>query len=259
MEVPEVDSRSVKILLGANVVDAVLQQEIRKGLPGQPVAVLTRFGWTLTGSVKQFVPPEQSHKMHVNLIQSSDDLLHRQVQNWWRTDLFGTKFEHQSPRSREDARALEMLEKTVKHCGDRYEVGLLWKDENVELPKNRVMAEKRLESTERMLKRNNEVSEKYCQIIEDYVSKGYARKLTKAEIESSESKEWFLPHHPVLNPNKPGKVRIVMDAAAKHQGISLNDNLLIGPDLLNSLVGVLLRFREFPVAIAADIEAMFLQ
>ena len=97
----------------------MLQREICKLLPGHP-------GWTLTGSVKQFVPPEHSHMMHVKWIQSPDDLLHRQVQNWWRTDLFRTKFEHETPRSREDARALQMLEKTVKHCRDRYEVGLLW-------------------------------------------------------------------------------------------------------------------------------------
>ena len=50
---------------------------------------------------------------------------------------------------------------------------------------------------------------------------------------------------------------MVMDAAAKKNGVSLNDNLLVGPDLLNSLAGVLMRFREERVAIAADIEAMF--
>lgn len=50
-----------------------------------------------------------------------------------------------------------------------------------------------------------------------------------------------------------------MDAAAKHDGVSLNDKLHTGPDLLNSLVGVLLRFREQRVGLAADIEAMFHQ
>ena len=39
----------------------------------------------------------------------------------------------------------------------------------------------------------------------------------------------------------------------------LNDQLHIGPDLLNSLVSVLLRFRERRVGLAADIEAMFHQ
>ena len=64
---------------------------------------------------------------------------------------------------------------------------------------------------------------------------------------------WYLPHHPVTNPNKAGKVRRVANAASKLRGESLNSNLLTGPDLLNNLVGVLLRFREHPVAVLSDI------
>ena len=70
---------------------------------------------------------------------------------------------------------------------------------------------------------------------------------------------WYLPHHPVTNPNKPGKVRRVANAASKFRDESLNSNLLTGPDLLNNLVGVLLRFREHPVAVLSDIEGMFMQ
>ena len=70
---------------------------------------------------------------------------------------------------------------------------------------------------------------------------------------------WYLPHHPVTNPNKPGKVRRVANAASKFRGESLNTNLLTGPDLLNNLVGVLLRFREHPVSVLSDIEGTFMQ
>ena len=70
---------------------------------------------------------------------------------------------------------------------------------------------------------------------------------------------WYLPHHPVTNPNKPGKVRRVANAASKFRGESLNSNLLTGPDLLNNLVGVLSRFREHPIAVLSDIEGMFMQ
>ncbi|KAK3753087.1 hypothetical protein QZH41_001789 [Actinostola sp. cb2023] len=42
-------------------------------------------------------------------------------------------------------------------------------------------------------------------------------------------------------------------------GTSLNDQLFKGPDLTNSLVGVLVRFRQDHVALMADIEAMFHQ
>jgi hypothetical protein len=54
-------------------------------------------------------------------------------------------------------------------------------------------------------------------------------------------------------------VRIVLDCAAKYKGKSLNDEVLQGPDLLNSLVGILLRFREQPIAFAADVEMMYYQ
>ena len=70
---------------------------------------------------------------------------------------------------------------------------------------------------------------------------------------------WYLPHHGVYHPKKPGKIRVVFDCSAKFQGVSLNDCLLQGPDLTNSLVGVLTRFREDPVAFMADVESMFHQ
>ena len=70
---------------------------------------------------------------------------------------------------------------------------------------------------------------------------------------------WYLPHHPVENINKPGKVRRLANAASKFRGQSLNSNLFTGPDLLNKLLGVLMRFREHPVAVLADIESMFMQ
>ena len=48
-------------------------------------------------------------------------------------------------------------------------------------------------------------------------------------------------------------------AAAKYQGVALNDKLLPGPDLLQSLIGIIFRFREHQIALSADIEALFLQ
>ena len=55
------------------------------------------------------------------------------------------------------------------------------------------------------------------------------------------------------------KVRVVFDAAAKHDGKSLNDAIWPGPKLQRDLVHVLTRFRRAPVALSADISEMFLQ
>ena len=69
----------------------------------------------------------------------------------------------------------------------------------------------------------------------------------------------YIPHHGVMHPAKPGKVRVVFDCSSSYQGHSLNAQLLQGPDLTNSVVGVLLRFRKEKVAVTCDITAMFHQ
>ena len=54
-------------------------------------------------------------------------------------------------------------------------------------------------------------------------------------------------------------MRRVLNGAAKFHGTSLNKSLLTGPDLLQNLIHVILRFRQHQFAVSADIEAMFLQ
>ena len=68
-----------------------------------------------------------------------------------------------------------------------------------------------------------------------------------------------LPIFPVFNPNKPNKVRVVRDAAATVNGISLNSMLLTGVDLFSPLPTVLSWFREYRVAVAADTQEMYHQ
>ena len=68
---------------------------------------------------------------------------------------------------------------------------------------------------------------------------------------------WYLPIFGVYHPQKPEQIRVVFDSSAQYNGISLNDTLLSGPDLNNSLLGVLMRFRKDQVAVTADVQQMF--
>ena len=88
-----------------------------------------------------------------------------------------------------------------------------------------------------------------------FIKTGYAQ---KADEDIERPRIWYLPHFGVTNPNKPGKLRLVFEAAAKTAGMSLNDQLYSGPDFLQSLPGVLLRFRQYAVAFKADIRDMYL-
>ena len=51
----------------------------------------------------------------------------------------------------------------------------------------------------------------------------------------------------------------VCNAVSKFCGLSPNDTMLAGPDLLTNLMGFLVRFQQKPFALSADIEEMFLQ
>ena len=102
------------------------------------------------------------------------------------------------------------------------------------------MAGQRLQLLKKRLLKDEDFLTKYRTTIQEYIAKGHAQKVPKEE----------------LNFKKTTKVRAVFNCAAKYCGISLNQQLLQGPDLTNLPVGVMIRFRQEPVAIAADIEAV---
>ncbi|KAK7880766.1 hypothetical protein WMY93_032579 [Mugilogobius chulae] len=87
------------------------------------------------------------------------------------------------------------------------------------------------------------------------IDAGYVKAIAPAKAEECSS-SWFIPHHMVQHNQKH---RIVFNCSFTFNGQSLNDNLLPGPTLGASLLGVLLRFREHPVAISSDVKGMFHQ
>ena len=102
------------------------------------------------------------------------------------------------------------------------------------------------------------MTSKYQENIDKLLSDGYAEVVPSGEIPVPGS-TWFLPHHGVTSEAKPGKLRVVFDCAAQQAGVSLNNQCYQGPDQNNKLLHVLLRFRQFPFAIMADVEAMYHQ
>ena len=107
--------------------------------------------------------------------------------------------------------------------------------------------------------RDEEFFRKYKDTINDYIAKGYARRVLDEQLDVIDKPLWYLPHHAVFLSCKPEKLRIVFDCAAKFRGTSLNHQLMHGPDLTNNLFGVLNRFRQAAIALVSDIEGMFHQ
>ncbi|EDX15406.1 GD15332 [Drosophila simulans] len=188
------------------------------------------------------------------LAVSHDNLLEKMVIDYFETENFGVKTAPPVAAG-DDVRALRILEDTTNRVGRRYQTGLLWKDDEVRLPDSYNMALKRLVQNE--ARRGLRA---YKGIMDDYMKKGYARRLEPQGItHSNGGKVWYLPHFGVENPNKPGKIRQVFDAAAKVNDISLNSALMKGPQRYKSVPAVLFRFREGAVGVCADFKEMLHQ
>ena len=161
--------------------------------------------------------------------------------------------------SREQARFIDLVSTSIRHCEDtHYEIALPLRSREICLPSNRSQAEQRAHYLKRKLNKNPEFLTKYCQFMTTMLENGHAEKVPNTE-KPKKGKMWYIPHHGVYHKDKPEKIRIVFDCSAKFRGISLNDCLYQGPDLTNSLIGVLLRFRQERIAIQGDIESMFYQ
>ena len=119
---------------------------------------------------------------------------------------------------------------------------MLWSEPEPNLPKNYGSVIGQLYSLERRFQRDPNLKEFYQQSTDTDLEKGFVKILGKSEVKGTLGKEWYLPHHPVLKPNKPGKNRRVCNAAAKYKDVCLNDKLIARPDLLHGLIGTIFTF-----------------
>ena len=238
------------MLIGCDVpeVHEVIEQRI--GVGRQPYAVKTILGWIFRGptgvkgvNVKQ-----------VNLIGVEEDSLVDKLAKFYELEFKELGNPDKRSSSLNDRKVLDITEESIELVDGRYIIGLPWR-ESATLPNNYALVRRRLECLKKRLSRNKDLCTRYAAVMRDHLSKGY---ISLAGT-GTNADSWYLPHHPVLNAHKPGKVRIVFDCAAQFKGHSLNSELLSGPNLTNDLTGVLLQFRKYPVALCSDIEEMFLQ
>ncbi|XP_050072562.1 uncharacterized protein LOC126560647 [Anopheles maculipalpis] len=245
------------IILGLDNVHLFAPIESRLGNVGEPIAVRSLLGWSIFGTERC----SRMFSAYLNLhtaSQMSNETLHDLIKEQYRLEDLD-KTTHTMPEAPDEQRARTLLESTTRRVGDRFETGLLWKNDVRHFPDSYPMAEKRMQSLERKLNRQPQLKEVVLQKMEDYQQKGYAHKINPNEMLVPGNSVWYIPLNVVQNPKKPGKVRLVWDAAASVKGVSLNSELLKGPDMLIPLPNIICNFREKAIAFGADIKEMYHQ
>ena len=212
-----------------------------------------------TVSCPNYFKVKESHERSFN--ENQDDVYHT------------TPEDNDVALSREDRQFLKIVEEGIhKDALGNWEMPLPFRTEDVVMPNNREQALNRLNGLLRTFKRKPEMQSNYLEFMSSMIDRGHAEVVpTEEPVESldippaatTESKEsnltkvWYLPHFGVYHPRKPNQIRVVFDSSCEFQGVSLNKELLAGPDLMNNLLGVLMRFRQENHGVMCDIEQMF--
>ncbi|KAK3719744.1 hypothetical protein QZH41_001948 [Actinostola sp. cb2023] len=268
---------TVGILIGNNCVQAIKPRDIVPGKPKDPYAIRTALGWDLIGasihtdectcfkdtphaSCNSIMTKEIGSDESSSTFKFAHPTQHKEVMScstikkMFERDFSETGIQGKST-SHEDRRFLKEMKESI-HLTDNghYEMPLPLRDPAIEFPCNKKLAENRLNLLKRRFDKDPKYKDDYVVFMNEVIKNGYAERAPEEY-----QKVWYIPHHGVYHPKKPEKIRVVFDCSTKFQGHSLNRHLLQGPDLTNSLVGVLCRFRQEPVAFACDIEGMFHQ
>ena len=243
----------ISMLIGMDNAHLIVPYEVKRSPDGSncPYATLTFFGWTLNGPVEG---TSDSTEGLTHVIQG-ESCIEEQVENLWKIDL-----EVESTcktLSEDDKKVLKLWDSDTVLKGNRYWLPIPFKSGTPNMPNNYMMALYRLQSLKKRLD-NTGMYPRYDSEVQNYLNKGFAEMVPHDEIELNDGSVWFLPHHHVVNPIKD-KVRVVFDCAAKYKGVSLNNTCYQGPNLLNPMLPILLRFRQYPYACMGDLEACYLQ
>ena len=258
--------KPIDLLIGTDYYWNLINSE-RVVLPSGLFAISSRLGYIITGrsctssqtslhnEVATLFINDIAHR-HSAISLDADDSA---VTNLWQLDAIGIT---DSPVISDDDAALALFQSTVTYTSgseSRYTVTLPWKSNDIHLPDNFGLSLGRLRALVKRFESDPDLLESYNRIFQQQLELGV---IEPAPAATSALRPHYLPHHPVVTPQKSTtKVRIVYDASAraKRGNRSLNDCLYRGPVLIPNLAGMLMRFRLHAIVLLSDIEKAFLQ
>jgi len=287
-EIPALDANAnIQLLLGRDAPELLKVRAFKNGPRGAPWAQRLNLGWTVSGQTCLDLADRNIHikARKTNLVQRTQETspkgsslhgeecdvtpcpnhftltteLPRNVEKALSRDVFHTQSDdNEASLSVEDRKFIRIMQDGLtKNEHGNWEMPLPFRQDGTTMPNNRTQAVQRLNSLTRTLSKKPEMKRHYFEFMEKIISKGHASQIPAEDVKVPDGQVWYLPHFGVYHPKKPNQIRVVFDSSAEYEGVSLNKELLSGPDLANNLTGVLIRFRRNEVAVMCDIEQMF--
>lgn len=256
IRIPRINA-DVDLLIGTNASKLMEPWEVINSRGDGPYAVRTLLGWVINGPLQGNRDSGCGYPK-VNVNRTTVDRIEELLVKQFNYDFNERTSTDQEEMSREEIKFVEIMKSSAQLQKGHYKFKLPFKKEEVTMPNNHYIAKQRASGLKKRFQKDLSFHDEYTNFLADVISNGYAEQVPLHQLEPQVGKVWYIPHHGVYHPRK-GKLRVVFDCGAEFKGVSLNSQLLQGPNLTSSLIGILMRFRQERVAIMADIQAMFHQ
>lgn len=244
----------IDLLIGAELFYSILKSSRIDLGPGRPIMQETFLGWVVAGPTNSRSTCVQSRQC--NTVLTEANRLDELVQRFWSIEdvPVTAKLSHE-----EEMCEQHYVQTTTRDSSGRYVVRLPFRENVSKLGETRQHALHRFQQLERRLNSNEQLKREYDDFIDEYIRLNHCREIL--EPEASSTPNCFLPHHAVLKPNSSTtKLRTVFDASAKSSsGLSLNDVLMTGPTVQDSLLNITMRFRIHQYVFTCDVPKMYRQ
>ena len=244
-----IDIPYVTVLVGADPrIHRALESRI---LDSGLLLTKTALGVAIMGAPNQI----KSNKVHLH----EANFLHAETMPekfFWDNETASSVYDTRKVPSYEDRIAQKIIEdSTVRREDGRFEIRPPWRKIPPDMPDNRAQVRYRFNSLAKRFAKDPEYFHEYSKVINSYLEDGHAEKVPSTELDRPKGQKFYIPHHHVDHPRK--NIRVVFDTASETDGRSLSTEVYPGPDVLNSLVGVLIRFRQGKVPVTADLRRYY--
>lgn len=238
---------TVELILGAGTWAALFTESKPIRQPDGRIALNTRLGWIAFGPAVQHNATQlQVSTILADPAEGLDAILVR----FWEC---GEINEQRRPTADELWCEQHFQRTCHRDASGRYVIRLPLKQAGPRLGSSREIAKKRFLLLERRLSNDADLRAKYVAFMRELVQLNHMQKCSRPPTRVD--RVFHIPHHAVTK-----KFRVVFDASCRsNSGTSLNEIQHAGARLQDDLVQIIMRFRQFPVAITADVVKMFRQ
>ena len=221
--------------------------------PQKPITYrLSCFGWLVIGLESQI---QKKSALDQSFFFCSEP---GSLQWFWEIEKIPTATQWTS----EEQKCKDQLKSTTRRNSEGWFVAKLpFKEDAKPLGDSYHQAKRKLRSLIFQLEKQPDIYNRYSQFIQEFIQFGHMEEVPRNKFHMPATNCFYLPHHCVIkDASSTTKLRVVFNASAKSaSGVSLNDRLVVGPQLQKDLFGILIRFRFHQVALSADIAKMYRQ